>query len=355
MFQTIRMSFALLFFLVGTHWSVAEEIGESQISAVVGGLLQSEGGDWNPSTSPLKSPFGLDFDSAGNLYVVELTGGRVHRLDTEGNLTQISGDGSKSYKGDGGPAIDATFNGMHNCAVTKEDQLLIADSWNHCVREIDLASGKIETIIGTGEEGFHGENSPADQATFNFVMCITLNHSKDKLHVIDLKNRRVRDVDLATGIVTTVAGNGTKGVPKDGALAVDSPLVDPRAVASDSKGNLYILERGGHAIRVVRVDGTIHTIAGTGKKGHRDGEALTAMFGSPKHICVDEQDNVYVADDTNKAIRKFDPKAGTIMTILGRGYGDPRIELLHPHGVTVHNGSLYVLDTGHNRILKMPL
>ena len=324
-----------------------------EVEFVVGGYMQSEGGTWDAAQSPLQNPFGVDFDSKGNMYVVELGGGRVHRIDTHGNLSRIAGDGSKSYTGDGGPAIDATFNGMHNGAVTNDDQLLIADSWNHCVRKIDLASGKIDTIIGTGKEGFGGDGGQAGDATFNFVMCISLNRNKDVLHIIDLKNRRVRDVDLNSGLVSTVAGNGEKGVPKNGSKATQSPLVDPRAVASDANGNLYVLERGGNALRVVRSDGTIHTVAGTGEKGHQDGPALEATFGSPKHVCTDDDGRVYIADDQNGAIRRYDPKTKRVETILGRGKGDAKIRLLHPHGVCFHEGKLYVVDSGNHRILRV--
>jgi streptogramin lyase len=160
-------------------------------------------------------------------------------------------------------------------------------------------------------------------------------------------------MDLESGQVRTVAGNGTKGAPADGEAADKSPLVDPRAVASDSQGNQYILERGGHALRVVRPDGTIHTVAGTGEKGFRDGEGLQAQFGSPKHICCDPDDKVYIADDLNGAVRQYDPETGQVSTILGRGFGDARITLEHPHGVRWHSGSLYVVDTGHNRILRV--
>jgi sugar lactone lactonase YvrE len=317
--------------------------------------MESEGGTWNPQESPLKSPFGIDFDSIGNMYVVELGGGRVHRIDRGGKISRVAGDGSQSYRGDGGPAIQATFNGMHNCAVTSDDQLLIADSWNHCVRRIDLASGVIDTIIGTGQEGFDGDGGPARDATFNFVMCIALDRSKKTLHIVDLKNRRVRNVDLANGTVATVAGNGQRGVPPDGAQATKAPLVDPRAVASDSNGNLYVLERNGNALRVVRSDGTIQTVAGTGKKDHRDGPALDAAFAGPKHLCTDDQDNVYIADDLNAAIRKYDPKTGRVETILGRGIGDTSIRLSHPHGVCFHDQKLYVIDTGNHRILSIQL
>lgn len=324
-----------------------------KVEIIVGGLLAEEGGNWNPDHSPLTSPFGVDFSPDGTMSIVELEGGRVHTLSADGRLTHVSGDGSKSYQGDGGLLTKATYNGMHNCAVTADGDLYIADSWNHCIRKVDADSGIVSTIAGTGAAGFSGDGGPATQATFDFVMCITLNHSGDVLHVADLKNLRIRAVDLKTGTVTTIAGNGRKGVPEDGAVAIKSPLVDPRAVAADSQGNVYVLERGGNALRVVRNDGTIHTVAGSGQRGHQDGDALQARFGSPKHICVDDDDNVYVADDVNRVIRRYDPRAGTVSTVLGLGHGDKRIQLLHPHGVCWQNGTLYVVDTGHNRILKL--
>jgi sugar lactone lactonase YvrE len=153
--------------------------------------------------------------------------------------------------------------------------------------------------------------------------------------------------------VSTVAGNGKKGVPKDGALAIESPLVDPRAVASDSKGNLYVLERSGNALRVVRPDGRIYTVAGSGKRGPKDGAGLQAELGSPKHICVDGSDNIFIADDANAAIRKYDPRAKLLTTVLGRGKSQPPIYLKRPHGVCFEKGKLYVVDTGNNRILRM--
>ena len=341
----------LLGFLSFNHHRAAAEATE--VRFVVGGLMPEEGGDWKPADGPLSNPFGIDFDSHGNLYIVELGGGRVHRLDATGELTQISGDGSKGYAGDGGPAATATFNGMHNCAVTSDDQLLIADSWNHCVRRMDLGSGLIDTIAGTGKEGFSGDGGPAKGATFNFVMCISLSPDKKTLHITDLKNLRVRNMDLHSTVVTTVAGNGAKGVPTDGSRAADSPLVDPRAAASDANGNLYVLERGGNALRVVRGDGSIHTVAGNGQKGYRDGPAMKAQFGSPKHVCTDPNGNVYIADDLNGAIRKYDPQTSEVTTVLGRGVGHPDVRLSHPHGVCYHKGVLYVIDSGNSRILSV--
>lgn len=326
---------------------------DSQTSLVVGNRLPEEGGPENPQPSPLHSPFGIDFDSRGNMVIVELEGGRVHRLDTAGTLSQLAGDGSEGYTGDGGPASKAIFNGMHNVAITPKDDIYIADSWNHCIRKIDGKTGRIETFAGTGQAGYSGDGGPAREAAFDFLMCITLNSAGDQLYVADLKNLRIRAIDLNTGLIRLVAGNGQKGVPRDGDRATESPLVDPRAVTVDSQNNVYILERGGHALRRVSKDGLIETVAGTGVSGFVDGAALQSQLNSPKHVCVDLQDNVYIADDQNRAIRKFDPEKKTISTVLGRGLGTPWVQLKRPHGVCIEDGKLYVVDSGNNRILRV--
>ena len=259
----------------------------------------------------------------------------------------------KGYAGDGGSVSEAEFNGPHNCVVTADDRLLIADSWNHCVRQVDLETLQVDDDCGNRSRRVLGRLGAARSATFNFVMCIALDPGKRTLHIADLKNLRIRNMDLESGRIETVAGNGQKAVPLDGSVAKESSLVDPRAVASDARGNLYILERNGNALRVVRPDGTIHTVAGNGEQGFRDGAALQAQFGSPKHISCDPEGNVYIADDVNGAIRKYDPDTGQVSTVLGRGYGDPKITLEHPHGVCWHAGWLYVVDTGHSRILRL--
>jgi streptogramin lyase len=326
---------------------------EPKVTVVVGHLLPSEGGPAQTPSSPLDSPFGIDFDPGGNMTIIELAGGRVHRLAPGGRLTQIAGDGSAGYGGDGGPAARATFNGMHNLAVRPSGDVFIADAWNHCIRKIDAASGVITTFAGTGTAGFSGDGGPAKEATFNFLMCVTLSPDNRRLHLADLKNLRVRVIDLETGRVDTVAGNGVQGVPPDGAVANNSPLVDPRAVAADAQGTVYILERSGHALRAVGPDGAIRTVAGTGERGYRDGPALEAQLNSPKHVCVDPAGNVYIADEGNQAIRKYDPQNRTLTTVVGRGRGNPAVELNRPHGVCFEKGTLYIVDSGNNRILRL--
>jgi len=321
-------------------------------------VLGRAGSEPQPQTAvaadKLERPFGVDFDADGNMWIVELEGGRVHRLSAKGKFSTIAGDGSRSYRGDGGPAADATFNGMHNCAVTGGGDLYIADSWNHVVRRIDIKTGKVSTLAGTGKPGFSGDGGPAAKAQFHFIMCISLDPQEKGLYLADLRNRRIRRIDLKTGTVDTVAGNGKQGVPSEGAVATESPLVDPRAVAVDADENVYVLERGGHALRIVRPDGKIHTVAGTGKKGRRDGPALEAQLSGPKHLAVDGTGNVVIADDQNHLIRRFDPKKKTLTTILGSGQGQPAVKLKNPHGVCFDAaGVLYVVDSGNHRILKV--
>lgn len=337
--------------------AIADEVA-SDVVFVIGDYSRDEGGEWRLADSPIRGPFGIDFDRDDRLYLVELTSGRIHRVDGEdesetGQLVTLSDAKPKGFAGDGGPLKDALFNGPHNCVVADGRALLVSDSWNHCVRSIDLDTLQVETIAGTGEAGFSGDGGDAVNARFDYVMCIALDPAGRTIHIADLKNRRVRNVDRSTGIVETVCGNGQRGVPVDGSQAKNSPLIDPRAVASDADGNLYVLERGGHALRVVRPDGTIRTVAGTGEKGFHDGAALESRFASPKHICCDPVGRVYIADDLNGAIRRYDPSTELVSTILGRGIGDARIELLHPHGVRWHKGWLYVLDTGQHRVIKV--
>src|SRR5262249_49734915 len=152
-------------------------------------------------------------------------------------------------------------------AVAPGGDVYLADTWNNCVRKLDPKSGTITRVAGTGEKGYAGDGGPAVKAQFGGIYCIALDAKAERLYLADLDNRRVRVVNLRNGVVDTVAGNGQKGVPPDGTDARNAPLVDPRAVAVDGAGNVYVLERGGHALRVVEPGGKIRTVAGTGQRG----------------------------------------------------------------------------------------
>jgi DNA-binding beta-propeller fold protein YncE len=312
----------------------------------------------------LNGPFGVASDKAGNFYLVEMLGLRVRRVDAKGISTIIAGTGDKGTGGDGGPAQKAGLDGPHSLDATPEGDIYLADTWNNRVRKIDGKTGVITTVAGTGEKGFSGDGGPAVKAKFGGVYCVALDSSGANIYVADLDNRRIRAVDLKSGMVKTVAGNGEKGVPEDGAVATNAPLIDPRAVAVDAKDNVYILERGGNALRVVDAKGKIHTVAGTGKVGATGdgGDAKSATLNGPKHLCIDKNGNVLIADTENHLIRKYLPGEGKIVRVAGTGkkgrdgLGGPpeKAELDQPHGVYIApDGALYIADSSNRRVLRI--
>jgi len=340
----------------------ARSQGEARVVLVAGGETAAVG---IPATqAKLTAPFGIARHPDASLRLVELAGGRYLKIDAQGVLSQLGGNGAKGYAGDGGPVRDAVFNSPHSLAIASSGDVYIADTLNYCVRRVDGRTGVITTLAGTGVNGYSGDDGPASRAQCSGVYCVALSPDDRRLYLADLENRRVRVVDLATGMITTIAGNGERGVPADGALAKDSPLVDPRAVAVDSQGNVYILERGGHALRVVDASGRIRTVAGTGARGYGGdgGPALQAEMRGPKHLCLDGEENVIIADTDNHVIRKYLPREGRIVAVAGAGRqgaaGVPgpagEVELNFPHGVFLDaDGSLLIVDSMNNRVLRV--
>lgn len=324
-----------------------------------------EGGDGVPATrAKLDSPFGVDFDRDGRLVFVEYSGHRVRAIDPDGVVRTLAGTGRKGDGGDGGPAAKAEFNGMHTLAILPDGRILVADTFNNRVRQIDPKTGVIEPFAGTGEKGFSGDNGPARSASFGGVYCVALDPEAHHVDLTDLDNRRIRRVDLAKGTVVTIAGNGKRGVPTDGAPAIESPLVDPRASTIDAKGNVYVLERGGHALRVVDPKGLIRTVAGTGRAGSGGigGDARLAAMNGPKHLCVDRNGDVLIADTENHRIVKYRPGDGALVLVAGTGtkgaggLGGPpeEAQLSQPHGVAVdREGTIYIADSSNHRVVKI--
>jgi DNA-binding beta-propeller fold protein YncE len=326
---------------------------------------EGEGDDGGPArAAKLQMPFAVDFDRSGNLLLAEYIGQRVRKIDGKGIITTIAGIGEKGYGGDPDLPTKARFNGIHSLAVAANGDVYIADTFNKRLRKIDGRTGVIRTVTGTGQKGFSGDGGPAAKAQFGDIYCAAFDAKREKLYLADLDNRRIRVLDLQSGAVETVAGNGEKGVPRDGTEARKAPLLDPRAVAVDAKGNVYILERGGHALRVVDSQGMIRTVAGTGQKGLSGdgGDARQARFNGPKHLCVDRHDDVLIADTENHVIRKYLPREGKIIRIAGTGRpgragldGPPlQAELKQPHGVNARpDGTIYIADSSNNRVLKI--
>lgn len=327
-----------------------------QIVLVAGGGAQ-DAVDIAATDAVLKEPFGTAFDSGGHMWIVEMvSGNRLLKVDGGGTMQHVAGQLKAGDSGDGGQAVRAQFNGPHNLAILPDDNVLIADTWNGRVRVVDVKARIVSTL--------EGWRAPAGKEKGNGPYCITLNFEGTKLYIADLL--QVHELDLATHKSKVIAGNGKRGKPEDGALAVDAPLSDPRAVAPDRQGNVYILERGGNALRVVEKTGHIRTVVNaSGKKGGEGdgGPALEATMNGPKHLCVDKDDSVIIADAEAHLVRRYVPATGKIERIAGTGKhgsagvgGDPRqCQLARPHGVTIKpdTGELYITDSYNNRVLKV--
>ncbi|PYV12601.1 MAG: hypothetical protein DMG07_16805 [Acidobacteria bacterium] len=317
----------------------------ARVERIAGG---GDGGSGSAATAArLVEPFGIAFDGSGSYYVCEYKGERISRVDRRGILTHFAGAQGQ---------VPIPLNDPHGVVIARKRTMYVADTLNHRVVGVDLPGGPASIVAGTGSAGYFGDGGPAARAAFNGVYGIDADRSGRALYVADLANRRVRAIDLRTATVRTVAGNGERGIPRDGARAAESPLVDPRAVAADSKGNVYILERSGNALRVVDRKGRIRTLLGP--------ERGEIKLNGPKHLCIDRRDNVIIADSENHRIVRYSPTDGRTAVIAGTGEkgdrivaGDPlRTQMNRPHGVAVApGGALYVADSYNHRILKIDL
>jgi RHS repeat-associated protein len=341
-------------------------------------------------TSLFYEPSGVTADAEGNFYIADSR--CIQKMDNDGNLSTVAGDGSYGFDGDGGPAIDAMFRNPTDVAVDSMGNLYIADKGNHRIRKVDTA-GIITTIAGGGtaesEEniensvpriaivvpdpddpspddpppedpwGFSGDDGPATQAKLYCPTDVAVD-SWGNLYIADSKNYRIRKVD-ADGIITTVVGNGTAGYSGDGGPAIDAQIGHPGDIAVDSEGNLYIMDTDNYRVRKVNLTGIITTVAGNGTAGYSgdEGPATEARIGYSEGITVDSEGNMYIADMNNHTIRGVD-KNGIITTVAGtgrQGYsGDggaaTRARLSNPHDLVMSPaGDLFIAND--HRIRKV--
>ena len=268
---------------------------------------------------PLNQPSGVAVDRWGNIYIADTRRRLIRKVDSTGTITTIAGPGDVLFGGDGGPAVQAGLRPPRGVAVDSAGDLYIADAGNHRIRKVD-STGTITTIAGTGVSGFGGDGGAAVQAGLSNPRGVAVD-GVGNLYMADTGNHRIRKVD-STGTITTIAGTGVSGFGEDGGPAIQATLYYPRGVAVDSTGNLYIADTYNHRIRRVDLSGTITTIAGTGERsGFFSGDgrpAVQAEFFGPVDVAVDSAGNVYIADSNNNRIRKVD-STGTITTIAGTG------------------------------------
>ena len=296
--------------------------GARSIETVAGtGKSDDNGADGPARETNIGDPFGVEVGPDGGLYIAEVRNHRVRRLDLKtGNLTTVAGTGRRGYSGDGGPATKADLNEPYEVRFDRAGNMYFVEMQNHIIRRVDAASGTISTIAGTGEAGYGGDGGPAIEARFRRPHSIALDH-RGGLYVADIGNHRIRRVDLKTGVVESIAGSEQRRLPRDGQLARGQPILGPRALFIDG-ATLWIALREGHSVwRLAMDEGHLHHVAGTGKKGYTGdgGAAERATFNGPKGIAVGPDGNVYVVDTENQAIRKIDLAKGRVTTVAGTG------------------------------------
>ena len=319
-------------------------------------------GDGGPAVAAdMREPFMCAFDSAGNLFVCEATNHIVRRIDAaSGIISTVAGSGEAGYSGDGGTATDATMYEPYSLAIDTEGNLYIVDRLNTVVRRVDARSGVITTVAGTGEPGYSGDGGPGDRAQLREPNDCFLDHTGGLL-IADIQDSRIRRLDLTTGIIDTFAGTGDKSRTNDGGPARQAAIMGARAVCMDDGGSTYIAEREGNGVRVVRPDGTLHTLAGgDAELGYTGdgGPALASTWAGPKGIRCDGAGNIIVTDTENHAIRRIDAKTGIVTTIAGGrlgGGGDggaaTEAGLDRPHGAEIaRDGSIYIADSNNHRV-----
>jgi len=334
------------------------------ISTAAGNGFIPYSGEGGAATKAAVGANAVAVDGAGNIYIADIVSSRVLKVDAGGTITTLAGNGAMSYSGDGGPATKAALFNPSALAADSAGNVYIADSTNNRVRKVDT-SGTITTVAGNGKVGFAGDGGPATSATLWTPSGLAVDRAGN-LYIADSANSRVRKVDTA-GNITTVAGGAVLPIYSgDGGPAVGAGLFLPGGLAVDSSGNLFIADIGNYRIRKVNTAGIISTVAGTGSKafsgdGGTGTSAAIALYGIHDGLATDAAGNLYLADAANNRIRKVDT-SGIITTVAGNGIagfsgdGSPAVNagLNSPTDVAVDSaGNFYIADTSNNRVRKV--
>ena len=289
------------------------------ISTIAGTGSGGYSGDGGAATAAQLSVSGghTVSDAAGNLYIADGANNRIRKINRAGIISTIAGTGSTGYSGDGGPATAAQLSTPVGIAIDGAGNLFFTDVNNIRVRKINT-SGIITTIAGNGTAGYSGDGGPATAAQFRLMYGIAVDNT-GRVIIADGHNSCVRRIDTS-GIITTIAGTGTAGYSGDGGAATAALLSDPTGIAIDRVGNVYVCDADSNCVRVIYPYGMIATIAGTGSAGFSgdSGPATAAQLAHPLGIAVTDSGYIYIADFNNNRIRKIN-LSGIISTAAGTG------------------------------------
>jgi sugar lactone lactonase YvrE len=382
------------------------------ISTIAGLGLPEFGGDFGPATEAfLKYPFGIDLDNRGNLYIADRGNNRIRKVDPQGIITTVAGDGTHFFAGDYGPATRASLAYPTDVVADNSGNLYIADRNNNRIRRVDPL-GIMTTVMGIGRYEYNGDNEIASETSLHLPFTLAL--SRDgKLIIVDRNHFRIRSMDLKSHSIATLAGNGNSWFRGDGGPGNGATLEFPSGMAADSKGNIIFSDKMHNRLRFIDPKGFIFTLAGSGSQGNEGdggpvseaslylpdamavdqkdniyfvspqgsskfvrkidsqgritrfagngvlgdkgdgGPAVKASFGVIQDIAVDHQGNVYLADLTNRKVRKVDTQ-GIISTLASDTWIKIVDEEIHPNGIAVNKlGEIFISDSGSSKIRKI--
>jgi sugar lactone lactonase YvrE len=313
-----------------------------------------------PYLSTLKDfafPVAVTQDPAGNLWVIDHSNNRILRVERDNRVFLVAGNGSSKASGDGGPAQKAGIFPLA-FALGPDGSIYVADHENHRIRKI-FSDGTIETLAGTGQAGFSGDGGLAWKAQLDDPTGVAVDQANN-VYIADHGNHRIRVV-RPEGTIETLAGTGQEGFSGDGGLALEAKLSSPWSVTPDCEDGLLIADLGNNRIRVIKADRSIQTVVGDGKGEFRGdgGPAVAASINSSVAVAPDcRTQSLYIADTGSDRIRRVNPE-GIIQTVVGTGAfgakGDGgkalNAELGSPYSLWVDDrGGVYIADANNQRI-----
>ena len=382
------------------------------ISTVVGLGLPEFGGDFGPATEAfLKYPFGIDLDKKGNLYIADRGNNRIRKVDPHGIITTVAGDGTHFFAGDYGPATRASLAYPTDVVADHRGNLYIADRNNNRIRRVDPL-GIMSTVMGIGRYEYNGDNEIASETSLHLPFALALSLD-GKLIVVDRNHFRIRSMDLKSHSIATLAGNGNSWFRGDGGLGTGATLEFPSGIGVDSKGNIIFSDKMHNRLRFINPKDFIYTLAGSDYQGNEGdggpvseaslylpdamtvdrkdniyfispqgssnfvrkidpqggitrfagngvlgdtgdgGPAVLASFGVIKDLAVDGEGNVYLADLTNRKVRKVDTR-GVVSTLASDTWIKITDEEIHPNGIAINpSGEIFISDSGSSKIRKI--
>lgn len=318
--------------------------------------------DHGPATNAkLHFPNQLCIDRLGNIYISDAFNNRIRKLDVStGTITTVAGDGTNGFFGDGGPASSSKLWIPDGIAMDTSENIYIADGINNRIRRIDKLTGVITTIAGNGIAGSSGDGGLAINAELNGPGCLSVD-KMGNVYVADYFGNKIRKINTTTGIISAVAGNGTAGYSGDGGIATNAQLSKPGQAFVDTEGNIFFTDAEHSVVRKISsATGIITTIAGNGIAGYSGdgGPAANANLNQPFGLFIDAHNNIFIVEWGNGTIRKVESSTGIISTVVGCGIqgfsgdGGPATSAkLIPEGIIIDSkGTMFIADMDNNRI-----